>query len=646
MTPRAIDPDAVDRLADVLLEKATETIALRKRAAALGAGAAAAPLTAVIRWAEGTAGELRVSADLARQATGGDPFGALRLYGLPADLGAVTPGQTQADLRGLQQVLDAHTEATPEARAKAVRAYFATLPPQRQSSFVVTAPHVVGPLDGAPTNVRYAANRVLIQRGLAAEEARLAAMAPGDPLRKRAADRITRMKEFLQTRTVTTVVNGEQVTREVGRQFLVFDPGDDFSGRVAEVFGDLDSAGDVAVTVPGITNRLDNFDSLANSGRQLQAAGGPGTAVVTWLGYDTPELGDAVSPDRAEVGGPLLHSFTAGLNTRDGAALNLFAHSYGTLVSSKALQSGARFDNVVFMGSPGLGPDVNSVADLGLPPDTRVFSMRAPGDYVSYTESHGSDPAEFPDVVRLDTGWPGTQRAAGHSDYYTAKTGSLLNLTSLLQGRGPLVDTATTLGEEADWARPERELIEFMQGEVPPEKVYELGDALDPVLRDITTGRLDLGDLDDAATVAAQVYAALDETDLLDHVTPEELNLALREAATPLVFARARQATFDRMPKRTAREWAAAELAADAAGLAAVGGFEVVNGVVMVGGKVVQVTENAVDAGRVADRVAAEVAEEVERGAGWVGDRAEDVEERARELGRRMLRNPPFGPFR
>jgi alpha-beta hydrolase superfamily lysophospholipase len=64
---------------------------------------------------------------------------------------------------------------------------------------------------------------------------------------------------------------------------------------------------------------------------------------------------------------------------RPDAATTLLAHSYGTLVSSKALQGGAEFDRVAFMGSPGLGRDVHRVADLGLPPETRVFGMRAPG---------------------------------------------------------------------------------------------------------------------------------------------------------------------------------------------------------------------------------------------------------------------------
>jgi hypothetical protein len=82
------------------------------------------------------------------------------------------------------------------------------------------------------------------------------------------------------------------------------------------------------------------------------------------------------------------------------------------------------------------------------------------------------------------------------------------------------------------------------------------------------------------------------------------------------------------------------------AGLTAVGGFEVVNDVIMVGGKVVQVSENVLDGARVADQAIDEIAEDVEDGAEWVGDKADDAAERARELGKKLIRRPPFGPFR
>lgn len=55
MVDVAITPEAVDALANRLNEKATEAIALRKRAQALGAGSILDGLGAVTVWAEGTA---------------------------------------------------------------------------------------------------------------------------------------------------------------------------------------------------------------------------------------------------------------------------------------------------------------------------------------------------------------------------------------------------------------------------------------------------------------------------------------------------------------------------------------------------------------------------------------------------------------
>ena len=63
------------------------------------------------------------------------------------------------------------------------------------------------------------------------------------------------------------------------RQFLVFDakygsvadpkatPYPD--GRIAEVVGDLQTADNVAFRVPGITNRLDNFNSFGSGAYNL-----------------------------------------------------------------------------------------------------------------------------------------------------------------------------------------------------------------------------------------------------------------------------------------------------------------------------------------------------------------------------------------
>ena len=478
----SIDPDRVDRVADRLDEKATETIALRKRASVLGVAGVASGLSSVIAWAEGTAAALRVAADIGRGGAAGNGLQALSLYGLVAP-GTVS-AQRQAGLLGaLQQtMLDAESSG-PVARARAVRDYFAGLTPQERSWLAVNAPDAVGGLDGAPSVMRFAANRVLIERALANETAKLAATPDdaNDPDLAKLRNRVRQLEGFLAVTPSGKgdMATGARVPRLSGRQFLLFDDFGD--GKAAEVLGDLDGAQDVAVTVPGITNRLDNFNLLIKDGTALMRAASSrrkaGNAVVVWLGYDTPELGDSAVTGAAEVAGPQLAAFRAGLDIPPTARTTMLAHSYGTLVASKALQDGAVFDNVVFMGSPGLGSDVKSVKGLGVPPTTQVFDMRAPGDFVAYTHAHGNDPADFPDITRLATNASGAPKVSKHSSYYEAPNDpptfdtaseSLRNLTRVMIGDRAVTTTHTTEAQESpvgpsflnqSWADDERRAV-------------------------------------------------------------------------------------------------------------------------------------------------------------------------------------------
>jgi hypothetical protein len=264
----AIPPAAVDALADRLNEKASEAIALRRQGDHLGVGAIMGSLNAVIAWAEGAARQLHTAADIARSgARGPSPFEVLAEYKLPTSFGAVGPEQGTSTLAALQAVLDGVNAETPEQRADAVRKYFAGLSPEMQSWLVVNAADTVGGLDGAPTTMRYAANRILIQRAFDAETAAFAAMKP-DPNNahwQQSRDRLKRYQEFLRVDKRTThLPDGSAVTVTKGRQFLFFDPAGD--GKIAEVVGDLDTAKNVSVMVPGITNRLDNFDERVRDG--------------------------------------------------------------------------------------------------------------------------------------------------------------------------------------------------------------------------------------------------------------------------------------------------------------------------------------------------------------------------------------------
>ncbi|GGK63613.1 hypothetical protein Sme01_05850 [Sphaerisporangium melleum] len=502
---RLVDPEELEQLAKLLTDRRQLAEQYYARAGQLIGQAQAGPLVSVLRWATDTPAELLNRASIARTAEkGGDPFGALKTFGLTTSIGSISGKEGTRLSSDLKAVLATNKAATPEQRAAAVRAHFAKLKADERSWLAANQPTLVGGLDGAPSNVRFAANKLLIERDFAHEQRELATLKATDPKNPQIPlleKRLARLTEFQQPR-----ITGDGQSKP--RQFLLFDPAND--GRVAEVFGDLGKATHVAVMVPGITNRLDNYGDIAKDAQALikdRRTGKdlPGTAVITWLGYDTPEFGDAPLPNKAEAGASDLHSFRAGLEIAKDAKVSLFAHSYGTLLSSKALQQGTPFSAVVFMGSPGLGPNVKSVASLKLPPGTPVFAMRAPGDWVSYTEAHGKDPAEMTGIQRLATG-----RSAGHSQYYMADNTALSNLQTVLVGDGRLqtFTGSPKLDDEQRGAGFARMLVHEMQSRVPQWKTGELGAALEPVIKWLQAGGPDAKTLAATATLSKESLVA------------------------------------------------------------------------------------------------------------------------------------------
>ena len=560
-----VDPDMLDTLAGSCERQAKDAIPrLKRRAGDLSAQDLIPGLGALTTYLTDTARDLRNKAHGLRN-PGTDPFASLAAFGLPTGFDPNAPAVTalENELAALQA---SHTNDSPTARAQAVKDWFATLAPVQQAELADTEPDVVGNLDGVPPTVRYAANRITVQREYASELAYFGTLAPDDPAYKRTRARVDTLRGFLNPREQTFFDPGTKklTTREIPRQFLVFDP--DFGsvadpketpypdGRVAEVVGDLGTAGHVAFRITGITNRLDNFDGFANGAYNLvqdpnqRGAERTDTAVVSWLGYDTPELGDSVDPAKAVTGGKALADFRSGISVdlEPGATTDVFAHSYGTLVTSKALQDGMHVDNVVLMGSPGLGPNIDSVADFHMP-GTRFYAMRAPEDLVSYTQGLGNDPADFSDITRL-----GTTGADGHSMYYDDGTGSLANLQKVLFGDPRTVTvTHTTLDDEMTGAAEVRELVGFLHAKVPPGVVVKMGGDLDPILQDLMSGRISW------PKALGPVNAVLDRYNLLDEVTPADLRGEIVGLAGDIAYKQAyKKAIGSHLPEALAKSLA------------------------------------------------------------------------------------------
>ncbi|MEU3722247.1 alpha/beta hydrolase [Streptomyces sp. NPDC031705] len=221
-----------------------------------------------------------------------------------------------------------------------------------------------------------------------------------------------------------------------GAQFLAFDGRG--QGRAVEVFGDLGTADRVAVLVPGSDTNLDTYERFREGALALQRrlqAGHPHTAVVAWLGYDTPgtvstTVLTADRADRAAVElGPFLGRLRAA--TPAGARISLLCHSYGSVVCART-RTGPGVSDMALYGSPGTG--AASAADL--PTAARVWAGRGAGDWIGGVPhvrlggvGFGTDPVDPAFGAR-----PFAAGAAGHSDYLKPGTESLDSLARIVLG--------------------------------------------------------------------------------------------------------------------------------------------------------------------------------------------------------------------
>ncbi|MGW9424146.1 hypothetical protein ACWGSU_22665 [Streptomyces koyangensis] len=167
------------------------------------------------------------------------------------------------------------------------------------------------------------------------------------------------------------------------------------------------------------------------------------------------------------------------------------------------------------MADPGAAPfaDGKIAEVMGDLETAEDVAFRAPGDAVSYTQGHGLDPADFPDVTRLDT-----EKAFGHSDYYDPDKRAVRHLRAVFAGEYDSLTTVdSSLDEEMTGATEIRRLVGFLQERLTPEEVARLGGDIDPIAQGIVSGRMGFTD------AAAPLYMSLKDHDLLDKVPPSEL---------------------------------------------------------------------------------------------------------------------------
>lgn len=225
------------------------------------------------------------------------------------------------------------------------------------------------------------------------------------------------------------------------RQLLAFDGRG--SGRATEVIGDLAHADRIAVVVPGSDTSLDTYSRLRRDTLALyreltrRAPAGTRTAVVAWLGYQTPGTVSAtvLTTGRADQAAPHLRELIRDLRAMVGQEprITTVCHSYGSVVCGRAA-AGLDVNDIALIGSPGTGAD--SVAQLHTP--ARVWAARGADDWVADVPHGrvglfgtalglGTDPTDPAFGARVFDAGQG-----GHSAYFRPGSPSLTNLARIV----------------------------------------------------------------------------------------------------------------------------------------------------------------------------------------------------------------------
>jgi Alpha/beta hydrolase len=362
--------------------------------------------------------------------------------------------------------------------------------PEREAVIVV-APGLIGRLGGLPAAVRSLANQLALTRDLAAGDWRQkhASLSPEQRQALRHSKHTEQAWEDLEERGHTA-------------ELYLYDPSAfDGDGSVAIAVGDVDTATHLGILVPGFGHDGSDVTSLservANLYEAADHASDESIAVLGWLGYDTPDnllswgsdldALSVVTTDPADAGGWEVDRLIDGLRAADDndrVHITAIGHSYGSTTLGQAAHDHApAIDDLVVLGSPGLGPGVDDVRDLGLSRD-HVWVGANSRDPVVQLGDHGwvnpgaigvglgSDPAEddfdaqrfrAESVDRASGDNPATA-IADHSKYFDHDTESLGNLgyiiadqPELVERADPVTDTWRDDPHDPEWHRdPQR----------------------------------------------------------------------------------------------------------------------------------------------------------------------------------------------
>ncbi|MFI6844605.1 alpha/beta hydrolase [Kitasatospora sp. NPDC050467] len=293
-------------------------------------------------------------------------------------------------------------DATPTE----VNSWWKGLDPAGQQWFIDHHPEAIGNLDGIPAPVRDQVNRAYLAKMLDSIDAKNRAKPPV-PLTD------VEKGQFAKLNPIRQRLDEDQRHAGDGRpvDYLLL-LGQEGNGRAAISFGNPDTATDISAYVPGITTvpaslgPKDNWqpgtneaENALNLWRAANAKVPPGGSVasIVWLGYDPPgQDAGAAMTGAGDKGAPAYAKFLSGVRASHQGGepphITSIGHSYGSYVVGQATKLTAqpgspyqRPDDVVFIGSPGIG--VDKAADLGMP--GHVWAGAAANDVVTHTPTKG-----------------------------------------------------------------------------------------------------------------------------------------------------------------------------------------------------------------------------------------------------------------
>ncbi|MGV9450966.1 alpha/beta hydrolase [Streptomyces sp. NPDC003635] len=329
-----------------------------------------------------------------------------------------------------------HRLPDPDSAPAVLTRFFATLTADQRAALARRYPLAVGNMNGAPVQLRYQANRVALLQARKVELKRMHDKRLSPAGQQEAGRRMNRYEALMSP----------------GRHILAFDPAG--SGRIAEVFGDLDKAERVSVVVPGVDTDVLTFQrtyrkysapvGMAQSLYAAERTANPSkrTAVIAWADYTAPGgLGiDSAIATRAEQGAVRLNALVRALPGNSPVAL--FCHSYGSVVCGVAAHTlPERVADIAVAGSPGMRVAKASHLDTS----ARVWAMRDADDWIQDVPNlefgglgHGADPMSSAFGARVLS----ARDAKGHSGYFEPGTDSVRNFAEIGVGAYHSVDCA------------------------------------------------------------------------------------------------------------------------------------------------------------------------------------------------------------